>query len=429
MKISLLTLGTRGDVQPFVALGVALRRRGHEVTVVTSAGFAPLVEAHGLRHGRLNNDILELANSDAGRRAMSETGPLGSLRWMVEAARLFRPIFRRMLAEEWEAARGAEAIVYHPQAIGGYHIAEALGIPGVMADPLPIWVPTSAFPNPAAPDWKLGGWYNRLTYRAIRRLTRAMYGSVVARWRQEVLGLTGRRLPADELTRADGRPVPVVLGFSPSVVPPPPDWPDSVTVTGYWFLDEAPDWEPPSDLRAFLEAGPPPVLVGFGSMAGCDPARTTRIVLDALRRSGQRGLLVSGWGGLGDATASEDVHVVESVPYDWVMPRVAAAVHHGGAGTTAAGLRAGKPMVLCPFVADQPFWGRRVAALGAGPRPIPQRSLDADNLAAAIRQAVTDPRMRDRAAELGEKIRGEDGVGSAVAAIEAAAAASRRPGQ
>lgn len=422
MRLFFLTLGTRGDVQPFVALGRAMQGRGHEVTVCTSFGLAPFVEGHGLRYSYLNNDILDLVNSEAGRRAVSETGVLGSLRWMVEAARLFKPIFRRTLAEEWEAARGAEAIIYHPQAVGGYHIAEALGIPGVMADPLPTWVPTASFPNLVAPDLGLGGWYNRLTYRVLPVLTRAMYGSVVTCWRREALGLPRRPLFADELVRADGRPVPVLLGFSPSVVPPPPDWPENVKVTGDWFLDEAPDWQPPPGLRDFLESGPPPVFVGFGSMAGRDPARTTQIVLDALMLSGQRGILVTGWGGLECVDAPEGVYVAESVPYDWLLPRVAAVVHHGGAGTTAAGLRAGKPSVICPFVADQPFWGKRVAELGVGPRPIPQRRLDAIELGVAIRMALTDPQMQRRAADLGARIRGEDGTANAATLIEQAVA-------
>ncbi|MFO0889615.1 MAG: glycosyltransferase [Isosphaeraceae bacterium] len=425
MRVLLLTLGTRGDVQPFLALGRALKGRGHEVTVCTCCGMAPFVEENGLRYAYLNNDILELAGGEVGRRAVSETGVLGSLRWTAEAARLFKPIFRRALAEEWQAAQGAEVVVYHPQAVGGYHIAEALGIPGVMADPLPMWVPTAAFPNLAAPDPGFGGRYNRMTYRAMSLLTRAMYGSVVTRWRKEALGLPRRPLFADELARADGRPVPVLLGFSPSVVPPPFDWPESVVVTGYWFLDEAPGWEPPPGLRDFLDSGPPPVLVGFGSMAGRDPARTTRIVLEAMERTGQRGILVMGWGGLGCPEAPAGIYVAESVPYDWLLPRVAAVVHHGGAGTTAVALRAGKPSVVCPFVADQPFWGRRVAALGVGPRPIPQRKLNATDLATAIRTATTDPEMQRRAADLGARLRAEDGTAAAATLIEQAVAGWR----
>jgi sterol 3beta-glucosyltransferase len=209
----------------------------------------------------------------------------------------------------------------------------------------------------------------------------------------------------------------VLQAFSRHVVPRPSDWPDSAVVTGYWFLDEGVDWTPPRELADFLDAGPPPVFVGFGSMAGRDPARTARTVLAAVARSGQRALIVSGWGGLRVDEPPPGVFVAESVPYDWLLPRVAAVVHHGGAGTTAAGLRAGKPTVVCPFVADQPFWGARVAALGVGPRPIPQRRLGEAELAAAILEAVGDAGMRDRAERLGAQIRAEDGVAAAVEVI------------
>jgi sterol 3beta-glucosyltransferase len=183
------------------------------------------------------------------------------------------------------------------------------------------------------------------------------------------------------------------------------------------LLEEKP-WQPPEDLAAFLERGQPPVFVGFGSMAGRKSEATAQSVLEALARAEQRGVLVTGWGGLRVTNQPDHVHVVESAPYDWLLPRVSAVVHHGGAGTTAAGLRAGKPTLICPFVADQPFWGRRVAALGVGPVPIPQRKLTADNLSEALRMMVTDTAMQQRAATLGAKIRDEDGVGNAVAFIE-----------
>lgn len=425
MRILLLTLGTRGDVQPFVALGKGLKQRGHEVTVCTTAGFAPFVEQHGLDYAFLNNELVEMTTGDVGRRAIENFGggPLGKARWIVEAARRFKPIFRRLLAEQWEAAQGAELVVFHPNAVGGVHLAEALGVPGVMADPMPTWIPTAEFPSFVFPDLGLGGWYNRLTYRLLPALTRGMYGSVVAKWRRETLGLPPRHRFASDMVRVDGRPVPVLQCFSPHVVPRPHDWPSTAVVTGYWFLDEAGEWEPPGPLRDFLAGGPPPVFVGFGSMSGRDPGQAARTVLEALERAGQRGIVVTGWGGLRIPDPPPSVFVAETVPYDWLLPRVAAVVHHGGAGTTAGGLRAGRPSVVCPFVADQPFWGERVAALGVGPRPIPQRKLTADNLSAAIRAAVSDIRMHERAADLGARIRAENGVQTAIAHLEEIAGA------
>lgn len=418
MRILLLTLGTRGDVQPFLALGQGLQRAGHDVTVCASASFASWITGHGLGYAHLNNDVVDLVNSEAGQRAFEKQGGLlGLPRRMIEASRNFKVIFRRTLAEQWEAAQATDAIVYHPNAVGGSHIVEALGIPGIMADPLPTWVPTGSFAHIVAPPLPLGAWYNRFTHRLIGTVPRLLFGSVVTRWRRETLKRPRRPVFADELIRADGLPVPVILGFSRHVVPPPPDWPASVRVTGYWFLDEGLSWEPPSTLREFLAAGPPPVFVGFGSMPGREPDRTGRLVVDALARSGQRGLIVTGWGGLSVGNAPPGIHVADFVPFDWLLPQVTAVVHHGGAGTTGAGLRAGKPTIICPFVADQPFWGRRVHALGVGPPPIPQRTLSADRLAAAIRQAVTDVEMRRKAAELGQKIWAENGVEDAVGHI------------
>jgi sterol 3beta-glucosyltransferase len=188
-------------------------------------------------------------------------------------------------------------------------------------------------------------------------------------------------------------------------------------VTGYWFLDHPPDWQPPADLVDFLESGPPPIYVGFGSMPSRDPEKICRIVLHALRQSGQRGVIATGWEGLSQSDLPDEVFVIEAVPHDWLFPRMAAVVHHGGAGTTGAGLRAGVPNIVVPISNDQPFWARQVKALGAGPAPIPRKRLTADRLAHAISVAVTDESIRKRAAELGETIRAEDGVVNAVRII------------
>jgi sterol 3beta-glucosyltransferase len=189
-------------------------------------------------------------------------------------------------------------------------------------------------------------------------------------------------------------------------------------VTGYWFLDPAEDWMPAPALVDFLAAGPPPVYVGFGSMSSRKPEETTALILGALARTGQRGIIHAGWGGMQRADLPDSVLMIDGVPFSWLFPRVAVVVHHGGAGTTSAGLRAGVPAVVVPFFGDQPYWGQRVADLGVGPAPIPRKKLTAERLAQAIQVAVTDHAMRQRAAELGTKIRAEDGVACAVAVVE-----------
>jgi sterol 3beta-glucosyltransferase len=188
-------------------------------------------------------------------------------------------------------------------------------------------------------------------------------------------------------------------------------------VTGFWFLDSD-RWQPPKDLLRFLDDGPPPVYVGFGSVVARDPDLLTRLVLQAGQIAKQRLVLLSGWGALSQPAASKDVYFLQAAPHDWLFPRMAAVVHHGGAGTTAAGLRAGKPTITCPFFAVQFFWGRRVTALGVGPATMPRKRLTAERLAEAIIEAVSNPVMRQRANELGERIRQEDGVGKAIEIIE-----------
>ena len=257
--------------------------------------------------------------------------------------------------------------------------------------------------------------YNRLSYPLSQQLLwQLLRGPVNETLREAGLSPFPFRGPFGELRRARE---PVLNGWSRHVLPRPPDWDPWLEVTGYWFLDHPENWRPPPGLDDFIEAGPPPVSVGFGSMTGGGAEKLTDIVVRALRRVGRRGVLVSGFGGFSDVDLPHEFFKVEEVPYDWLFPRVAATVHHGGAGTTALSLRAGTPTVVVPFFTDQSFWGARVAGLGVGPRPIPRAKLSVELLAEALRRATNDPGMRERARLLGEKIRAEDGVGLAVEAF------------
>ena len=415
MRISIITIGSLGDVQPYVALGAGLARAGYEVTFVADASFAPLVAERGLDRrigfAPLRADFLRLLETPEGRAALVGGGNKLAL------MRKVMPVFRRILDDAWAAARGSDAVVYNPKALAGYHVAERLGVPGFLAHPVPAFTPTRELPNPLLPaGLGLGGALNRLTYTAVNRLITAPYRGLINAWRRDALGLPARPFLADDLVQ-NGRPVPRIYGVSRQVVPQPADWGDSSELTGYWFLDSSPDWMPPTDLADFLAAGPPPVYVGFGSMASQDAAAVARTVVSALERAGQRGVLATGTGGLAPGDLPPTVFPIRSAPHDWLFPRMAAVVHHGGAGTTAAGIRAGMPSVICPFFGDQPFWGARVASLGVGPAPIPQKRLTVERLAAAIGTAVGDPAIRERAADLGARVRAEDGVGRAVEAI------------
>jgi UDP:flavonoid glycosyltransferase YjiC (YdhE family) len=408
MRLAIHTLGTRGDVQPYVALARGFIGAGCDVVLATAARFESFVIAEGVPFVPLPDDFLDLMETPEARAALSGRN---TLTWTMRLVRKVRPMMRRLLDAQWAAAQGADAIIYHPKALGSVHIAERLGVPAVLAFTLPGMTPTQAFPSPMLPFADLGP-LNRLSHELFLRYANALFRGPINRWREEVLGLPHSH--RDDCLR--GLPVPRLYGFSPSVVPKPADWDENSEVTGYWFLDDE-DWVPPPSLQRFLKAGPPPVYVGFGSIPSVDPMRTTALVVNALAIAGQRGILASGWGGLAAAPLSDHIYGLDAAPHDRLFPLISAVVHHGGAGSTAAGLRAGKPTVICPFFGDQPFWARRVANLGASPAPIAQKHLTSDRLAEAISVAVTDEGVRSRAAQLGEKIRAEDGVGTAVASI------------
>ena len=206
--------------------------------------------------------------------------------------------------------------------------------------------------------------------------------------------------------------------FSPSVLPQPPDWSNKNHVTGYWFLDDDQDWRPPADLLDFLSSGPAPVYVGFGSMRTPKSEEMTNIVLQALARTRQRGILVSGWGGISNVDLPEEVYKIDFVPHHWLFPQMAAVVHHGGAGTMAASVRAGVPTVMIPFFGDQPFWGRRYFALGVMPKPIPHKHLTVERLVQAIHIATSDEVIRTRLVTLNERMRTENGVARAIEILE-----------
>ncbi|PAP75271.1 glycosyltransferase [Rubrivirga marina] len=409
MRVFVTTAGSRGDVQPYVALAAGLRDAGHDVTLSTAGRFEPLAEAHGVPFAPTTNALLHLMDEPAirqGLETMTGLGPM--LRQMPRLVRLSGAVQAELVDDSWEAIGDAapDVIVSNQKAYWGPSFAAHLGARSIFAVLQPVYVPTGTAPLAGAPALPLGAAYNRLTYRAVALGLRASARRYLAGWR--------KRTGAGPPPRAA---VPTVHGMSRHVVPEPPDWPDWAAMSGYWFVEE-PSWAPPPDLQAFLDAGEPPVYVGFGSLAGRDPERATRLVVEALRAAGVRGLLATGWGGLAPTDLGDDLFMIEQAPHDALFPLCAAVVHHGGAGTTAAGLRAGRPTVICPFFGDQPFWGRRVHTLGAGPAPVKQTDLTPVTLAAMITEATTSASVRQRAEAFGEAIRAEDGVANAVAFIE-----------
>ena len=398
MNIRILAMGTRGDVQPYVALGVGLQRVGYDVTLGTTADFRSLAEDSGLPCITTQQDLRSLLAHCRSARAA---------RWAF---------FRMILQVTPELAAGADALIYSPAFLLSVpHLVEHMGIPALPTSLQPFLTPTRTFPVVGMPALPLGGGYNRLTYVLAEAFVTLLLRGRINRWRTQTLGLP--RYQGSGLfsaLRQSGRPT--LYGFSPIVLPKPAHWGAHIHVTGYWFLPPQ-EWQPPEGLCRFLASGPTPVYIGFGSIADPNPTQLMHTILEAIQYSKVRAIVASGWSELQTTDRSDNVLLIDSAPHHWLFPRVAAAVHHGGAGTVAASLRAGIPTLVIPFMADQPLWGRCVHALGAGPPPIPAARLSGMGLAQALRQMLDDEAMRQQAHTIGSAIRAEDGVASAVRVI------------
>ncbi|WP_309741137.1 glycosyltransferase [Chamaesiphon sp. OTE_20_metabat_361] len=413
MRILAIALGSQGDVQPYVALGKGLQAAGHRVRVMTHINFERLVTYHSLEFYPVKGNVQEIVESPE-MRALLEQGNFLAIN--KHTSKLARSVAIDWAQAGLEAARGMDLIVV---GVGGLNIAvslaEKLQIPLLPAFLFPF-TPTRSFPGILFPQslTKLGGTFNWLSHLLLRQIMWQGFRTADRLARAQVLNL-----PAASFWGPYKSPVmhryPTLYGFSPSVIPKPADW-RNTEIVGDWFLDTS-GWTPPADLVEFLQNGASPVYIGFGSMGSRKPEETAELVLQAINRTGQRAILQAGWGGLSKADVPNNILMINSVPHSWLFPRMAAVVHHGGAGTTAAGLRAGVPSIVIPFFGDQPFWGQRIADLGVGTAPIPRQQLTVEKLAQAIDRAVTDPVMRQRAADLGAKIQAEDGVGRVVSIV------------
>jgi sterol 3beta-glucosyltransferase len=417
MNVSIVTSGSRGDVQPYIALGKGLKRAGYDVRLLGSDDFEELVREAGLAFSAMGPNIQAMLESDSWRQTLEGGNFLTILRKMrLEMKEVAADVAARLPS----LLQGSDLIVTGMTGMGTFAVAEHLQIPVIEAYVFPF-TPTAAFPSPLFPQLAdsplpAARLLNRLSFHLTRQMFWQNSKAIDSALRR---GLDMKRGtfwgPFRHRRQQDS---PILYGYSRHVLPRPRDWDERIHVTGYWFDTLQDGWAPPDDLLDFLQAGSPPVYVGFGSMGSRQPLETAQVVLEALARTGQRGLLAAGWGGLRAADLPPTVHLISSTPHSWLFPRMKAVVHHGGAGTTAAGLRAGVPSVIVPFMGDQPFWGQRVSRLGLGPAPIPRKELSAARLVEAIQSAVSDGKMRRRAAELGREIHAEDGVAAAVALID-----------
>lgn len=401
LRVTCLTIGSRGDVQPYIALCKGLMADGHKTKIATHLEFKDWVESHGIEFAPVAGDPAELM------RICVDHG-MFTFSFMKEASSTFRGWIDELLRSSWKACQDSDLLIESPSAMGGIHIAEALQIPYFRAFSMP-WTQTSAYPHAfTVRNNKSGGLYNWCTYTLFDYGFWTAISSQVNRWRKEQLGLR-----VTTLHEMQANKVPFLYNFSPSVVSPPLDYSDWVRVTGYWFLDEGANFTPPKDLTDFIAKaradGKKLVYVGFGSIVVADSAALTKMIVDSVRKADVRCILSKGWSDRLDKKGKDKVETslppeifqIKSAPHDWLFSQIDAAAHHGGAGTTGASLRAGIPTIIRPFFGDQFFFGQRVEDLGVGILT----KLNVSVFSRDLWLATSDERMIRKARELGERIR------------------------
>ncbi|XP_024981104.1 sterol 3-beta-glucosyltransferase UGT80A2 isoform X2 [Cynara cardunculus var. scolymus] len=414
LQIVMLIVGTRGDVQPFVAIGKRLQEYGHRVRLATHSNFKEFVLTAGLEFYPLGGDPKVLAEYMVKNKGFLPSGPSEI---PVQRSQMKDIIFSLFPAcREPDLDTGisfrAEAIIANPPAYGHTHVAEALKIPIHIFFTMP-WTPTSEFPHPLSRVKQPAGY--RLSYQIVDSLIWLGIRDMINDVRKKKLKLR----PVTYLSGSQGSESHIPHGYiwSPHLVPKPKDWGPKIDVVGFCFLDLASNYEPPEELLSWLKAGPKPIYIGFGSLPVQEPEKMTQIIVQALEMTGQRGIINKGWGGLGNLAEPKDfVYSLDNIPHDWLFLQCASVVHHGGAGTTAAGLKAACPTTIVPFFGDQPFWGERVHARGVGPPPIPVDQFSLPKLVDAIK-FMLDPKVKEQAVELAKAMEQEDGVDGAVKAF------------
>ncbi|CUA73567.1 Sterol 3-beta-glucosyltransferase UGT80B1 [Rhizoctonia solani] len=426
MNINIMIVGSRGDVQPYLALGKQLQQYGHEVRLSTHETFRKMVKDAGLKFYNIGGDPHELMSYMVRNPGLIpgleslRNGDIGKKQKMVAEILegCFASCFAPDLGAGEETGFAADAIISNPPTFAHIHCAEALGIPLLLSFTMP-WCPTASFPHPLVnikqsenTEPKMANYYS---YSLVEMMTWQGLGRTINKFRMKRLGLD-YLATASAVGMIERCAVPWTYCLSPALVPKPGDWMSHIDVVGFYFLDLASDYSPPQNLVEFLKAGEPPVYIGFGSIVLQNPQEMTKAILSGIAQAGVRAIVSPGWGGLDEdliRSAGPHVFALGNVPHDWLFQHVSAVCHHGGAGTTAIGLKCGKPTIIVPFFGDQPWWATQIARRGAGPPPLDSKKLTAESFAVALRIALSPATMR-AAEAVGETIRRENGVQNGV---------------
>lgn len=417
MRFLLVSQGTRGDVQPFVALAQALEDRGHDVVLGAPQWVSELLENRNIHHFILS-DIEQELMADNAVRIGFETNYSGLLgkKLIFDVIRRYRIVSEKIFSElSGFLGFDVDAVVHHAT-LPAHEVAEAIGARAVPVCLEPSYVSTNQFPDPMLP-FRIPRFLNSASYLLARRWAQVLFRNT-GKWRAEVLKLPHRQGHKDPFRQPDGSPSLVLQAFSRELLPPAVKYPKWVHTTGFWFLSKSKPWQLPVELSDFLRLNATPIFIGFGSLASSDPKKREKVVAEAIDRANVSAVMVGGSGGLSMSSGNGNIFSLRDAPYDWLFPRMSAIVHHGGSGTSSLALAAGRPQVVCPAVYGQPFNAGQMHRIGVAAKPIPQRELTAKNLAEAIKRSISDETISACAKRISHRVRSESGVSKAVNVLE-----------
>lgn len=410
MNITILSFGSRGDLQPFVALAHALIDEKHDVTIAGAHEYRAFIERQGLTFTSIGVTISDLIKKSINRQygPKKKKLPIYTKKEIQEITEEYYT----WLDNSYKACAGSDLIIFSGLSLSySKHIADALKVPIIRAHLSPM-VQSNYYTCPGFPDIPLGKAYNRFTFKAMEHIIWGASGKGVNKWRKEynLSPITAKEY-FDYMHKAQ---IPTICAFSPSIFPKPKDWGQHIEITGYWFHDEERIWKPRQDLLNFLDAGEKPVYIGFGSMHSGKNDSTREMILEALRQTKSRAILAGGWDDYEEVKKTKDYFVINEAPHNWLFPKMKAVVHHGGAGTTAAGLRAGTPAVIVPLIADQPFWSKKANNLGAAVKPLPFGKLNVKRLSKRLQEISASARILETTTDISKKIQEENGIQNAL---------------
>lgn len=413
MKVTFLTLGSRGDVQPYVALAKKLIENGNEALVCTGASFKRFIEENSVGFHEATADLMVILDSEEGKKVFNG-GRFNIFNMLKFSKEVITPAFRKSMDDFLEASKGSDIIIYHPKALGAVDIAQHMNIPCICLPPVPIMYPITEFPNFAiSADKSFGPFLNKLTYKATS-LGEASYMKSINDFRKSSLNLPKRK--AGEIAfKVNETNIPIIYPISPFLFNEIESWKDRVFLSGFFFLDIG-ETKLDNELENFIESGNPPIVVSFSSMPLKAPALFKEKLLKALKETDNRAVILTGTSGM-TFENDDNIYAVEKAPHRLIFKKAKGIIHHGGVGTMSEALLSGVPQLIMPFTTDQPFWAHRLYSKGYAIKPLREKNLEVSAFIKALKEMENEKYIRN-AINIKRIIESEDGLANAAKYVE-----------